>query len=646
LQATQKTGASDPRARSLSILTNRIYTNFYAAVDVVSWNTNQDCDEVIGILGRVDTIAKLQTGGPSCMTWDQRLHMKRSYLDDNAHTGPLGARDQMNLFSLFGIGGTMDLNAAWGQTFTTTITGFRWEPGHAYRMIMIATNNPSSSYETITGIIYDLNDLTQPLLVMSADSSRGGGNGIACPASGYVGVFAWKYQTPDVDTSVDATFDNFVVSDLIPTDLPAPAIAHPVPGAPQVVNRSPVSYGNFYPASSGITFNATTLTTTNTVNSGAIRLYLNGVDVSSGLSISGFATNLSVSYLGLASNAVYDARIELQDAIGRKTTNVFTFDTFSETYLASALAKNIECEDYDFQSGQFIDNPPASGYATNDTSQTSPINGSGVGYLDLHGIAGTDFFDYDSVSVHTYEKEFRFVDSMNDPVGTQQGDYADIFVSLTGSQLCDGPNCVPGVYGVRYFDTQRAKYSSLNPALEEYSVRRTEGGEWLNYTRIFSASNYYNVYLRAACGLAQPVRLDQIAIGPTINALGTFNVPSTFFLNHNRYTPLTDTNGHLAVVNLNGTNTVRLTIASIQSENTKQGLSMNYMAFVPALLLESAPVVTGPYTRETNASIDPGNRRISVPTNGSARFYRCRWDHAITITGVTVMGGNVLLTYQ
>src|SRR5437899_4248109 len=101
-------------------------------------------------------------------------------------------------------------------------------------------------------------------------------------------------------------------------------------GAPQVVNRTPRSFANFYSAASGLTFNATTLTTTNAIATNAIRLYLNGVNVSAGLSITGPTTNALVSYSGLTSNAVYDARIELQDVIGRHTTNVFTFDTFSD----------------------------------------------------------------------------------------------------------------------------------------------------------------------------------------------------------------------------------------------------------------------------------------------------------------------------
>jgi len=55
--------------------------------------------------------------------------------------------------------------------------------------------------------------------------------------------------------------------------------------------------------------------------------------------------------------------------------------------------------------------------------------------------------------------------------------------------------------------------------------------------------------------------------------------------------------------------------------------------------LESAPEVTGPYTQDTSAGIEVYPKRITVPTNGSERFYRIHWfncDHTPTITGVTL----------
>jgi hypothetical protein len=246
-----------------------------------------------------------------------------------------------------------------------------------------------------------------------------------------------------------------------------------------------------------------------------------------------------------------------------------------------------------------------------------------------------DFFDYDS-GVHTGENQYRHSDS----VGTQRGNYvayayADLASTIAYSQS---------------FENRRSKYSSLDPTLQEYIVERTEGGEWLNYTRVFDGTKKYNAYLRAAAGLGQPVRLDQIAAGPATNLLGRFNVPDTFY-NHNYcYTPLVLADGSLAVINLSGVNTVRLTMDSPQNENTKQGLAMNYMVFVPAApsapKLYSSATVNGTYAEETATVVDTGNKRITVPRSGTTRFYRIGWTSVVTITGLSFSGSDVVLTYQ
>jgi hypothetical protein len=139
--------------------------------------------------------------------------------------------------------------------------------------------------------------------------------------------------------------------------------------------------------------------------------------------------------------------------------------------------------------------------------------------------------------------------------------------------------------------------------------------------------------------------LDQIGAGPTTNNLGTFSATNYLWLNTFRYAPLRDGAGRLAVVNLSSTNTVRLSVLGPDINPTKFALALNYLAFVPALLVESAAQVTGPYSIESNASVEPGTRHITIPA-GSARFYRLRWDHQATITSVKLAGGNVELTYQ
>lgn len=628
LQGSPAISGSDTNARAFSVLTNRVFTNFWAAVDVVAWNTNQDCDEVIGIIARAENV---ESGAPNGITFNVRLHNKRSY-SGPGETGPLGARDQMSLWSMVGSYLGTPIPLSLGGPAAVTQSGFQWVPGHSYRLVMSCTNNPAIGRDMFTGSIYDLNDLTQPLLSMTGDTAYNS-NDQLIPPSGYIGVFAYHLNNDGPDVTVDATFDNFYADDAPPASVAPPAIPHGLAGVPQVVNRSPASFANFHPAASGIAFNATTLSTTNAVNTNAIRLVLNGVDVSSALVVAGSGTNASVSYHGLAPDVVYDARIELQDNLGRRTTNEWTFDTFTDTYLDSPAVKVIEAEDYDFQDGQFIDAPLPSGY----TSSGTVINSGAAGYVEQIGtnarLGGSDFMDYDS-GPHAPENQFR----SNDAVGTQQGNYGDVLESDV--------NSAGNVFFVQTYDTQRLKYRNADPTLQEYMVRRTEGGEWLNYTRIFDGRKHYNAFLRVAAGLAQPLRLDQIAAGPVTNSLGWFNVPSTFFLNNYRYVPLVTTNGSLAVVNLDGTNTVRLTMDSPPSEGTKTGLSLNYLVLVPALLLESAARVEGPYAIEPAARVDASNHTITVPQSGSVRFYRAQWERAVTFTSISVVGSNLVLAYR
>lgn len=655
LQGTPMISGSDTNARVFSFFTNRVYTNFYAAVDVVAWNTNQDCEMVIGLIARAAANDALPPASyehaaipfdldaPNGLTFNVRLHNKRAYTGPG-NTGPLGAADQMSTWSI-----NNDIYSAnkltLGGTIDVTTAGFRWVPGRAYRLVLSSTNAFAASLAFYTCSIYDVNDLTKPLLTMTGDDSYNQA-GLLIPQYGYVGVFAYKLNPEDYDQTVDATFDNFYAGETAPvTAVVAPAIPHGKIGAPQVVNRTPVSFKNFHPAASGISFNATTLTTTNPIDTAATRLYLNGADVSAGLVISGFATNANVSYSGLTSNVVYNARIELQDTMGRRTTNEWTFDTFGDAYLASAAVKVIEAEDYDFgdgvNGGQFIDNPVASGYANYDAiNDVGTIINFGIGYVDQGGTpGGVDFYDRDG-GIHALESQYRH----SDAVGTQQGNtatfaYGDINVTL-----------LP--YGVsQSYDTQRSKYASLaDGTVQEYIVERTEGEEWLNYTRIFDGSKTYNAYLRAAGGLAQPVRLDQIAAGPTTNALGWFNVPSTFYVDNYRYVPLVTAKGSLATVNLSGTNTLRLTMESTPNDATRNGLSLNYVVLVPAVpaapKLYSSTTVNGTYLEEMSAVVNTTSKTITVPLSGATRFYRISFTSQLTIGGLAISGPNVVLTYQ
>jgi hypothetical protein len=62
-------------------------------------------------------------------------------------------------------------------------------------------------------------------------------------------------------------------------------------------------------------------------------------------------------------------------------------------------------------------------------------------------------------------------------------------------------------------DTPLQKFVALG--LPDYQVHHTEGGEWLNYTRLFSPGRYY-VYLRLSSFTAQEVLFDEVTGDRTV----------------------------------------------------------------------------------------------------------------------------------
>ncbi|NOS69249.1 MAG: DUF3494 domain-containing protein [Verrucomicrobia bacterium] len=65
-----------------------------------------------------------------------------------------------------------------------------------------------------------------------------------------------------------------------------------------------------------------------------------------------------------------------------------------------------------------------------------------------------------------------------------------------------------------------------------------------------------------------------------------------------------------------------------------------------SVILESAAKVTGQYTVAAGQSVNLETRTITVPTSGDMQFYRLRSDTALTITGISLSGGNVEITYN
>jgi type VI secretion system secreted protein VgrG len=67
---------------------------------------------------------------------------------------------------------------------------------------------------------------------------------------------------------------------------------------------------------------------------------------------------------------------------------------------------------------------------------------------------------------------------------------------------------------------------------------------------------------------------------------------------------------------------------------------------MPPVLLVSAAAVTGVYTFASGHSVNPATKTITVPESGDMGYYRIIAGTKFTITGITISGGNMVITYN
>ena len=457
--------------------------------------------------------------------------------------------------------------------------------------------------------LYDATDLLEPLARINFEDSTGNNHSSGGNLLGWLNL--------EFEDTCDFTFDNYHATGTRNTPVG-------FPGVPQVVNLVPKPQTLFYaiPASDKITFSVNTFSSTQiNTNSTNLKLFLNDLDVTSGLTITevGSAkTNFNVRWNGtLTSNTVYHGQIIVRDLAGtRATTNNWYFDTFG--FFNPIDNSNpthfllVEAEDYNHDSGQFFDYPPVSGTDQSTTSYdaiyspTLPgnvdtlgpqVGGGGSGYFGLQGVEGIDYHATQSVDAHS-RSQYRDTD-------------------VTVSNVC--PVTVQGTKNGG-FDTPRSYRSNLvanggSPTglyVPDYIISDIRPGEWLNYTRTFPSGNY-NVYVRASSQGRQDVRLDEVTAGSTTPSQttvlrGQFLVPNTGGLTRFRYVPLTDAAGNLQTLALSGQKTLRLTMNQARpgvtsTDDAIGDLQLNWILFVPV----STPASSGPFLASASPSVNSDN---------------------------------------
>jgi hypothetical protein len=292
-----------------------------------------------------------------------------------------------------------------------------------------------------------------------------------------------------------------------------------LPPAFTITDVHPANGAIFVPAQNGIQFNL--YPGVNGVDASKVKLTLNGQDVSDKLQITGSAQWLVV-FDGLKTNRFYHAQIEVTDRSGMAASQNMLFDTFDPANFS------FEAEDFNYNAGQFIDNPPI--------DWTVQPN-----YFDQIGVQEIDVLATTSVQPKLYR-------------------YAEV----VGTALST--------------DVPREKY--LSSGFDDYNVTGITVGSWFNYTRTIPAASY-NVYARLARNGAISARLDRVTSDPTqpgqtTEPLGWFKSAGTGSAQVYDWIPLRDAAGNFIAIDLDGVSTLRL--------SAETAFNANFFLLVPVTI--------------------------------------------------------------
>lgn len=291
------------------------------------------------------------------------------------------------------------------------------------------------------------------------------------------------------------------------------------------------------------------------------------------LSFTGSPTLWNVT-LPVSANAYHTVVITVTDTSGSVTTTN-SFGTFA------ASDYQWEAEDYDYNGGQYFDNPQVDSYA---------------------GLPGTT--------------EVDMLESDPNGPGRASG------TPYRPANGTDFPDTTSG-------DLPRTQFTSVGAT--DYSIGSFGPGSWANYTRHYPAGTY-NVIGRFAEGAAvSAATLSQLTSGygtltQATNFLGTFNVAEGGWSTW-EWASLVDNNGNPVRVTLDGTlQTLQLGGSPL---NSQPEVNVNFFMLVPV-----------PPSPKLTAVISGGNVMVSFPTQ-SGYSYQVQYKNNLTDASWTSLGGSL-----
>ncbi len=247
-------------------------------------------------------------------------------------------------------------------------------------------------------------------------------------------------------------------------------------------------------------FSFTVTTTGATFPVGGIKLNLDGIDVSSGLVITGSSSNKNVVYPLLQPNAIHTAIFTGTNSLDHGISVTNRFDTFSQSNIM------VEAEDFDYDGGQYVGNWFPDAYA---------------------GFGATTNIDFQHSTIE-------------------------------GEQFIYRADGIPEEIARDYLRQSFIEVGGIDYHLAWYGI-----GDWANYTRTYPTGNF-RIYARSAGFGSYTIYLDQVVSGAgTTNQvtrrLGRWSATGPNNQSHHWVALTDDGMAAPAIVKLGGVNTLRLT---------------------------------------------------------------------------------------
>jgi hypothetical protein len=376
--------------------------------------------------------------------------------------------------------------------------------------------------------------------------------------------------------------------------VPIPALGLP----PYIKNFNPpvLTPGqNVFVSTNTLTYTVSSLIST--VASNNIHTYINGVSVPETFTTNGSGWTVGVPLSTVANQLSVAFTVTAVDANGLSNIVSGTFDTFSQNNLM------IEAEDYDFNSGLFINNPIQTGPNVAATNSYYGFPGNSLANISTYGV------DYTTSNTITGE---TFIYRLDNTAGTETN--TDFIRS-------------------RFVNTGQVPGEGLGFTNTDFDVGWWSPGTWLNYTRTFP-TNLYSIYGRLAySGAYSNATMDLVTSGrgtgsQTTQNLGTFSDPNANGFQAWHWVPLM-TNGQVAVVSLGGVQALKVTAPPGPATGS---MNANFFMFVP--YLAPAPAFS------LSASASGGVVSIKIPTTSGHTYY-VYWSTSLNPASWQQLGSGV-----